>query len=58
MIAASSTGQFLRVKNAPLFGRADNFVVLAGSGITNTKQNGDHPVILARFQLIQRREEL
>jgi hypothetical protein len=34
--AASSTGNVLRVKNAPLFGRADNFVVLAGSGITNT----------------------
>jgi hypothetical protein len=34
--AASSTGNVLRVKNAPLFGAADNFVVLAGSGITNT----------------------
>jgi len=34
--ASSSTGNVLRVKNAPLFGAADNFVVLAGSGITNT----------------------
>jgi hypothetical protein len=34
--AASSTGNVLRVKDAPLFGAADNFVVLAKSGITNT----------------------
>ena len=38
--AASSTGNVLRVKDAPLFGRADNFAVLAGSGITNTGTTG------------------
>jgi hypothetical protein len=31
----SSTGNVLRVKDMPLFGVANNFVVLAGSGITN-----------------------
>ena len=38
--AASSTGNVLQVKDAPLFGAADNFVVLAGSGITNTGTTG------------------
>ncbi|MDO8491371.1 MAG: ice-binding family protein [Dehalococcoidia bacterium] len=32
----SSTDNVLRVKIAPLFGSADSFAVLAGSGITNT----------------------
>ena len=34
--AVSSTDNVLRVKDAPLFGKADDFAVLAGSGITNT----------------------
>jgi hypothetical protein len=34
--AASSTNNALRIKSFPLFGAADNFVILAGSTVTNT----------------------